>query len=79
MQRPAGAAERIHAYKYRVEMYLQASTAAELFPFDQLESSEELHFQVDHSRGVVKVEPNDGAAFTEYLTRCESLPPDPIL
>ena len=47
----------------------------ELFPFDQLESSEELHFQVDHSRGVVKVEANDGAAFAEYRGRCESIPP----
>ena len=51
----------------------------ELFPFDHLESSKELHFKIDHSRGVVEVEPNDGMAFKEYRTRCESLPPDPIL
>ena len=41
--------------------------------FDSLHRRDELHFQVDHSKGVVKVEPNDGAAFTEYRRRCESL------
>ena len=28
---------------------------------------------VDHSKGVVQVEANDGVAFTEYRRRCESL------
>ena len=41
--------------------------------FDSLHRRDELHFQIDHSKGVVKVEPNDGAAFTEYRRRCESL------
>ena len=41
--------------------------------FDSLHRRDELHFQIDHSKGVVKVEANDGAAFTEYRRRCESL------
>ena len=43
--------------------------------FDDLDSADELHFEVDHSRGVVEIGENDGAAWTEYLRRCESLSP----
>ena len=41
--------------------------------FDSLHRRDELHFQIDHSKGVVKVEANDGAAFTEYRSRCVNL------
>ena len=42
--------------------------------FDRLHRhQEDLHFSIDSSAGVVDVEPNDGAAFTEYRRRCESL------
>ena len=42
--------------------------------FDRLHRhQEDLHFSIDDSAAVVDVEPNDGAAFTEYRRRCESL------
>ena len=41
--------------------------------FDSLHRLRQLHFQIDHSIGVVKVEANDGAAFTEFQRRCGSL------
>ena len=42
--------------------------------FDTLHQDEkDLRFAVDKSSGVVKVGSNDGAAFTEYQRRCESL------
>ncbi len=34
---------------------------------------EDLHFSIDGSTGVVDVEPNDGAAWTEYVRRCSAL------
>ena len=40
--------------------------------FDTLNNREDLQFSIDHSVGVVDVEPNDGAAFTEYQRRCET-------
>ena len=42
--------------------------------FDRLyRHQEDLHFSIDGSAGVVDVESNDGDAFKEYRSRCESL------
>ena len=41
--------------------------------FDTLHRhQEDLHFSIDSSAGVVDVEANDGAAFTEFQRRCAS-------
>ena len=41
--------------------------------FDTLNNhQEDLQFSIDHSVGVVDVEPNDGAAFAEYQRRCQT-------
>ena len=53
---------------------LVESWGGETHGFDRLHRhQEDLHFRIDRSAGVVDVEPNDGAAFTEYRRRCASL------
>ena len=71
---PEGATEAI-----RVNWAVLVSGLADspnLAGFDTLQRHEDdLEFGIDHSTGVVDVESNDGAAWTEYQGRCATLPP----